>query len=118
MRRAKAYRVLSRFACRRFLRQTFHEFAAYSRFSSPWAHAYYDQMRLRNASHHAAVRAFKWIRILYRCWKNRTAYDEALYTQAPQRRGSPLVVTLVVFAGGKPRSIRAWQGLDGVITKR
>jgi hypothetical protein len=40
-----------------------------------------------------AVRAlaFKWIRILYRCCKQRTPYDEAVYLKALQRRGSPLV---------------------------
>jgi transposase IS116/IS110/IS902 family protein len=88
-RSGKAYWVHSRMACPRFLRQTFHEFAAYPRFSSPWAHAYYDQMRLRNVAHHAAARAlaFKRIRILFRCWKNCTAYDESLYTQTLQRRG-------------------------------
>ncbi|QYM96589.1 hypothetical protein FGI04_11775 [Dickeya ananatis] len=25
--------------------------------------------------------AFKWIRIIYRCWKNRPCYDEAKYLQ-------------------------------------
>lgn len=54
-------------------------------------------MRLRNVSHRAAVRAlaFKWIRIVYRCWKNRAIYDGALHTQALQKRGSPLAIALV-----------------------
>lgn len=41
-RSGKSYRVHSRLACPKFLRQTLHEFAAYSRFSSPWARAYYE----------------------------------------------------------------------------
>jgi len=41
----------------------------------------------------AAVRAlaFKWIRILYRCWVTRTPYDEAKYLKTLQERGSPLL---------------------------
>ena len=34
--------------------------------------------------------AYKWIRILYRCWQTRSAYDEVTYLNALQRRGSPL----------------------------
>ncbi len=35
--------------------------------------------------------AFKWIRILYRCWQTRTPYDELTYLEALRRRGSPLL---------------------------
>jgi len=38
--------------------------------------------------------AFKWIRILYRCWQERTPYDEATYLQALTRRGSSLLKNL------------------------
>ena len=85
-----------RWACPKFLRQTFHEFAAHSRRWSPWAQAYYQQQIEKGAQHHAAVRAlaFKWIRILYRCWKDHTPYDEQRYLQALRRRGSPLLKRL------------------------
>lgn len=81
-----------RMACPKFVRQTFHEFAAASTRQSLWARAYYEQQRQRGADHHAAVRslAYKWIRILYRCWQDRTAYDEQAYLQSLQRRRSPL----------------------------
>lgn len=81
-----------RWACPKFLRQTFHEFADASCKKSRWAQAYYQQRRQDGASHHAAVRAlaYKWIRILYRCWKTRTPYDERLYLEALRRRRSPL----------------------------
>ena len=38
----------------------------------------------------AAVRAvaFKWIRILFACWKQRLPYKPELYLQALQTRGS------------------------------
>ncbi len=35
-----------------------------------------------------------WIRILYRCWQQRTPYDEAKYLQALRRRGSPLFAAM------------------------
>jgi hypothetical protein len=35
--------------------------------------------------------AFKWIRILFRCWQEKTPYDEAVYLMALQKRGSPLL---------------------------
>jgi transposase len=81
-----------RLACSKFLRQTFHEFAAQSIPRSPWAHAYYEQQKQRGNSHHAALRAlaFKWIRIIFRCWKDRKPYDEAVYSESLQLRQSPL----------------------------
>jgi len=88
--------VHRRYACPTFVGQTFHEFAAQSLLQSPWAQAYYQQQRAKGADHHPAVRAlaFKWIRIMFRCWKDRTPYDEARYQQALKRRGSPLATTL------------------------
>lgn len=81
-----------RWNCPKFLRQTFHEFAKNSIPYSVWAKAYYELQRKRGKGHHAAVRslAFKWIRVLHRCWKDRKPYDEALYLQALKQRGSPL----------------------------
>ena len=63
------HQVRRRWACNKFLRQTFHEFAWHSVRHSPWAKAYYDMMRHRGLKRPAAIRAlaFKWIRILYHC---------------------------------------------------
>lgn len=85
-----------RWACPKFLRQTFHEFAAQSIPRSTWARAYYFEQIRRGKHHHAAVRAlaFKWIRILYRCWKDHTPYNEEKYLQALARRGSPLAACI------------------------
>jgi hypothetical protein len=46
----------------------------------------------RGKDHHVAVRAVavKWIRIVFRCWKDRVTYDENKYLAALARRGSPL----------------------------
>jgi transposase len=81
-----------RWACAKFLRQSFHEWAGHTIGHSVWARAYYQQQRERGNDHHAAVRAlaFKWIRIVFRCWKDRVAYDENKYLAALARRGSPL----------------------------
>jgi transposase len=82
-----------RWACSKFLRQTFHEWAGHSIPQSEWARAYYRQQLAKGNGHHAAVRslAAKWIRIVYRCWVNRTPYDERVYLDALRRHGSPLV---------------------------
>src|SRR3954447_11100541 len=42
--------------------------------------------------HHAALRAlaFKWQRILFRCWKDGVAYDESKYIASLKKRNSPL----------------------------
>lgn len=90
--------VHRRFACAKFLRQSFHEYAAQSIRWAPWARAYYDRQRQRGNGHHAAVRslAFRWIRIIFRCWQNRVPYSEETYQQALRDRGSklsPLIVT-------------------------
>lgn len=89
-----------RWGAPKFVRQSFHEFARLSIQHSAWARAYYEQQRERGNSHHAAIRAlaFKWIRIIYRCWKERTPYDEARYIQSLWARRSPLVKRLGVPA--------------------
>ena len=81
-----------RWACPKFLRQTFHEWAWLSTRKSEWAKAFYDQQRERNNSHHGAVRAlaFKWLRILFRCWKDRVPYDKTRYTLALQKTAKPV----------------------------
>ena len=82
-----------RWQCPTFVRQTFVEWAAQTINKSFWAGAYYRQQKAKGSSHQAAVRAlaFKWIRILYRCWQARTFYDELTYLEALRRRGSPLL---------------------------
>ena len=81
-----------RWRCPKFLRQTFVEWSAKSIHHFFWARAYYQQKSTQGQSHQAAVRAlaFKWIRILFRCWQDRRPYDESVYLRALQERGSPL----------------------------
>jgi transposase len=88
--------VHGRLQCPTFLRQTFVEWAAESIRHSFWAQVYYQQQRDRGQRHQAAVRAlaFQWLRILYRCWQDRTPYDESVYLQALTHRGSSLLHNL------------------------
>jgi len=89
--------VHCRIACPKFLRQSFHEWAGHSIAHSVWARSYYQQLRRQGKEHHAAVRAlaFKWIRIVFRCWKDGVAYDESKYLATLARRGSPLAAVTV-----------------------
>jgi transposase len=92
-RSGKRCSVQRRWACAKFLRQSFHEFAHHSRRQSPWAKAFYQSQREKGKAHHAAIRAlaFKWLRVLYRCWKTKTPYNETVYLDSLKRRNSPLL---------------------------
>ena len=92
----KKHWVHWRLQCPTFLRQSFVEWAGATIPRSFWAAAYYRQQRDKGCSHPAAVRAlaFKWIRILYRCWQTRTPYDESTYLNALKHRGSPLLTAI------------------------
>jgi transposase len=74
-----------------FLRQSFVEWAGQTVVWCSWAKCYYQRMKAKGKRHHAILRAlaFKWVRILWKCWQTRTPYNEARYLQALQRRNSP-----------------------------
>lgn len=93
----KSCLIHQRYACPKFLRQSFHEFAQCSIRFSKWARAFYAEQRKRGKSHHTAVRAlaYKWLRIIWRCWQERVPYDELRYLEALERRNSPLFQNLV-----------------------
>lgn len=92
IRSGKLDRVSMRRACQDFTRQTFHEFAGQTIPRCEWAKVYYHAHCLKPEQHHAVVRAlaFKWIRILFRCWKDRKPYDEQLYLTSLRRRSGLL----------------------------
>jgi transposase len=96
VRSGRQSQVQWRWAASTFLRQTFHEFAHHSILHTTWARACYHRLRARGKTHHAAVRAlaFKWIRILWRCWAEHTLYDDARYAAALTLRGSPIAADL------------------------
>jgi hypothetical protein len=62
---------------------------------------FYDAQRPNGKPHQVAIRAlaFKWIRILFRCWKDRQPYDAVKYLLALKKKSSPLVKSLKTEAG-------------------
>jgi hypothetical protein len=62
--------------------------------------------RGKGKEHHAAVRAlaFKWIRIIWKCWQARTPYNEVLYPENLRKKGSR--------CSSSPPSIRLEVGLE------
>jgi transposase len=100
-RSGKSCIVHRRYACPKYLRQTFHEFADHARKWCPWSRAYYRLQKSRGMKHHAALRklAMRWIRILFRVWKNRTAYDPAAYMATIKRKNPEIVPFLQPLQG-------------------
>jgi transposase len=92
----KTRSVHMRWACPKFLRQTFHEFARASVRYSCWAKAYVAMRKADGHRYHEIIRglAFKWQRILTRCWKNRQPYDEFRYIERLRESGSKLIAYL------------------------
>lgn len=97
--------VNCRWARPRFLHQTFVEYARISvRFCS-WAREFYQSRTEKGWGQFRIYRAlaFKWIRILWRCWKDNVRYDEAKYLAGLQKRGVQLYASLyAVPAANKP----------------
>jgi transposase len=92
-----------RYGCPKFLKQSFHEFAKESLLHSRWAAAHYWQQRQKGCKHHTAVRslAYKWQRIIWKCWQSRTVYRHEIYEAALKKNGSPLVALLDQIEVGK-----------------
>ena len=84
----KSRGIHRRFACPKYLRQTFHEFANFARRYCPWSKARYRMLRDGGMKHHAALRklARTWIRILFRVWQTRIPFDCDRYIAKLQQR--------------------------------
>ena len=76
-RSGRLHSVTFRFACDKKLRDAIINFADDSRHDSPWAADIYQRARERSVRHPHAVRilARAWIRVIWRCWQDHTAYD-------------------------------------------
>ncbi|MFA7345980.1 MAG: transposase [Terrimicrobiaceae bacterium] len=79
----KSLQICRRLARPIFLHQSFVEFSCWSTRQCCWANAFYQQQKERGKSTGSALRvlAFKWQRILFRCWKSNTPYDDARYLE-------------------------------------
>jgi transposase len=96
-------RIHRRYCCPKFHRQSFHEYAKESLRWSRWAGAFYLQQRTKGCAHHTAVRAlaYKWQRVIWRCWQDRRPYEAAKYEAALRKSGSPIVALLDRVERGK-----------------
>jgi len=92
----KMHFVHRRYACKKFDRQTFVEWAGQTISKSLWAKAFYLQQKAKGHRHQSILRslAYKWQRILFRCWKNNKPYDENTYIEALKKASSPLVIII------------------------
>lgn len=53
----------------------------------------FEQGLAKGKHHNTAIRslAFKWVRIVFRCWKERKPYDESTYLASLKERNAPLL---------------------------
>lgn len=86
-------KVYRRLRCDNHTRQGFIEWAKESWKHSTWAEAFVRQRQERGHGFYVIIRAlaYKWIRILWKCWHSGTAYNEETYLEVLRRKGSPLV---------------------------
>lgn len=84
----KTLGVVFRWACNHRLRLALTTWADNSRHASPWAAHVYAAARSRGCDHPHAIRvlARAWVRVLWRCWTERTPYDPEKH-----RGASPLL---------------------------
>lgn len=89
----KMRKVHRRLRCDNHTRQTFIEWAKESWKHSSWAEAFVRQRQAKGQGFHAILRAlaYKWIRILWKCWMDGVAYNEERYLESLRKKGSPLV---------------------------
>ena len=82
--------VYFRVACPKFDRQTFHEFARLSLPECQWARNYVEYYTKKGKKFHTIIRAlaYKWVRILFKCWQTRAPYNETAYMETLKKRGS------------------------------
>ncbi|HEY3034764.1 MAG TPA: transposase [Streptosporangiaceae bacterium] len=77
----KRSQAVFRWSCNKKLRAAVMDFANGSRMADPWAAAIYAAATGRGARHPHAIRilARAWLRIIWRCWQDGTAFDPALH---------------------------------------
>lgn len=87
-RSGKAMSIGFRWACNKRLRRAVTTWADNTRHSSSWARGFYDRARARGADHPHATRilARAWLRVLWRCWQDRTPYDDIRHLAAAAAR--------------------------------
>lgn len=87
-------KVRVRYQCDKTLRYTVHLWADCSRKYCVWAQVYYQAKPKQGKSHACALRCLgqRWLKILWKMWQTRTAYDENLHNLNQQKHGSWVLV--------------------------
>lgn len=77
----KRKQTVFRWSCNKNLRAAVMDFANGSRFGDPWAMDVYQRAVARGCRHPHAIRvlARAWLRIIWRCWQDNTAFDPELH---------------------------------------
>jgi hypothetical protein len=76
--------------CDHSLRHTVHLWVDESRKTCDWAQTYYPAKRDQGHEHASALRCLgkRWLKVLWRMWRDHTPYDEAEHLKALQEHGS------------------------------
>lgn len=92
----KSRYVTVRRACNKVLRATVHLWSDVSRLHCVWAQAYYHQKKEQGMAHAAALRCLgqRWLKILFRMWRDGTSYNESRHTANQVKHGSWVVKLL------------------------
>ena len=99
--------VQFRYARPIFVHQSVVEFAKCSIGQCDWARLLYEDQLGKKKCRWAAIRvvAFKWLRILWRCWQERQPYDETRYLRSLQRDGVKLYESLYANLAPLPTAV-------------
>ncbi len=82
------HRVLFRKGCDKHFRRIAVHYALASLRESSWAIAYWREIRphCRSDSHATRILANRWLAIIWKCWQDRTEYDEQRHLKARAQR--------------------------------
>lgn len=104
-----------RHGCDHRLRAAVATLADATRHWHPWAADRYATARARGQDHQRAIRTLgrAWIRVIWRCWQDQTAYDPA------RHRGLQDHIAVVIADGSRPRlDLTATQRMAGAAVTR
>jgi transposase len=96
--------VQFRRACSMSLRAAVHQWCDCSRLKCAWAQAYYQKKREQRMNHAQALRCLgqRWLKILFKMWREKKPYDEARHTLDQVKHGSWVVKLLPESPAAQP----------------
>jgi transposase len=84
------FSVKMRRACNKTFKDDIYQFANCSLKQEPWAMQFYQEQKSNGKSHSRAVRALgnKWLKIIYRMWKDGVQYDRNVFLEKREKFAS------------------------------